>query len=76
MPNEHATDDEQSARPLFGIVLVAFVAFPGTLTALASGLVVLYTTLPTLAPPGTTVLIAGLACCTGAAIVAHHLLTP
>ncbi|WP_066418803.1 hypothetical protein [Halorubrum aethiopicum] len=76
MSHEHAGDDNRSPRQLAAIALVAFVAFPGTLTALGSGLVVLYASPPTLATPGATALFAALGLCAGGAIVAHQLLNP
>lgn len=68
-------DDTRSPRRLFAIALVAFVAFPGTLTALGSGLVVLFVSPRTFATPGMGALVAALGACTGATLVAHHLLT-
>jgi hypothetical protein len=68
----HAT--ERSPQQLAAIAVVAFVAFPGTLTATASGLFVLYASPPAFATPGLAVLVAALAVCTGATLVAHHIL--
>lgn len=63
---------QRSPKRLAAIAIVAFVAFPGTLTATASGLVILYTSPPTLGMTELTTIVAGLAVCTVATFLAHH----
>ncbi|ELZ38776.1 hypothetical protein C471_09405 [Halorubrum saccharovorum DSM 1137] len=69
-PTEHAS--ERSPKQLVAIAIVAFVAFPGTLTALGSGLVVLYASPPTLGTPTLVLFVTALTACTGATFLAHH----
>jgi hypothetical protein len=64
----------RSPKRLAAIAIVAFIAFPGTLTATASGLVILYASPPALGMPELTTAVAALAVCTVVTFLAHHTL--